>query len=162
VSRSSLTRARELALGALAALAGFGIASSPGCGTDAKGVEDCREIERARCDAAAACGRIEDIGSCQRFYRDHCLHRILADPPSPEAVDRCVRTIQTAGSCASTQGADAALSACVDPSRSLAASGALTACDLVLYPERADSCAFLAPNTSRGGNEAGASGADGS
>jgi hypothetical protein len=31
------------------------IALNPGCGTAAVGIDDCRDIEQARCDAAAAC-----------------------------------------------------------------------------------------------------------
>jgi hypothetical protein len=149
---------RSVVLACASALAGFGLVSSPGCGTDAKGVEDCREIERARCSAAAACGIVTDVEACQRFYRDHCLHGMTALPPSPAAVDQCVETINTAGSCASTLGPDATLSQCPDENGVLDATGITLACDVVKKPEHADRCSFLSPTPITGG-EAGAAGA---
>lgn len=159
--RSVLRPARNFALACVSALAGFGLASSPGCGTDAKGVEDCRDIERARCNAAKSCGIVTDVEACQRFYRDHCLHGLAALPPSPTAVDDCVETINTAGSCASTVGAEATLVECRETAADgvLDASGAMTACDLVKKPELAERCSFLSPTPITGGGEAGAAGA---
>jgi hypothetical protein len=147
-------------LACLSALAGFGLASSPGCGTDAKGVEDCRDIERARCSAAASCGFVTDVEACQRFYRDHCLHGMAALPPSPTAVDQCVETINAAGSCASVQGKLVPLADCEDAAGVLDATGSmLAACDLVKSPELADRCSFLSPTPPPEGGEAGAAGA---
>jgi hypothetical protein len=111
--------------------------------------------------AVAACGIVVDVDACQRFYRDHCLHGMAALPPSPAAVDECVETINSAGSCASVsaEGKLARLSECdaatgvLDAPRSV-----LYACELVEKPELADRCSFLSPTPITGG-EAGAAGA---
>jgi hypothetical protein len=155
---SIIRHLRSVVVGCASALAGFGLMSSPGCGTDAKGVEDCREIERARCGAAAACGIVTDVEACQRFYRDHCLHGMTTFPPSPAAVDDCVETINSAGSCASSLGREATLAECPDQNGVLDATGVTLACDIVKKPEHADRCAFLSPTPITGG-EAGAAGA---
>jgi hypothetical protein len=161
-SRSSLRHLRTFLLGCTSALAGFGLVSSPGCGTDAKGVEDCREIERARCSAAAACGIVTDVEACQRFYRDHCLHGMATLPPSPTAIDECVGTINSAGSCVSAgeQGKLTPLSACVNENGALnAAPDVMYACELVEKPHLAERCSFLSTAPFEGGGEAGAAGA---
>jgi hypothetical protein len=94
-----------LALGLAAAVLG-----APGCGTDAVGVEACRSIETARCKNAQAC-QIDltnpvhrdtpaaDVDNCILFYRDACLHGLMAttDPGTP-AVNACVARINT-GDC---------------------------------------------------------------
>jgi hypothetical protein len=159
--RAALYGLRTSALACLSALAGFGLVSSPGCGTDAKGVEDCRDIERARCNAAAACGIVTDVEACQRFYRDHCLHGMASLPPSPGAVDQCVETINSAGSCAKVgeDGAMTLLTDCTAASGVLTATGATYACDLVKKPELADRCAVLAGAEASG--EGGAAGGGG-
>jgi hypothetical protein len=154
--RALLRHVRTVTVACASALAGFGLVSSPGCGTDAKGIEDCREIERARCSAAAACGIITDVESCQRFYRDHCLHGMVAVAPSPNAVDECVATLTSAGNCASASSAAelAPLSECDAPPGVLeAARGVLYACELVERPELAERCSFLsrAPFEGEGG-----------
>jgi len=157
VSKNPVLRAlRALALGLLGALAGFGVASSPGCGTDARGITDCRDIERARCSAAAPCGIVTDVEECQRFYRDHCLHGLAVAPPPPDEVNACIQAITTAGDCARTEGKDASIAECPNGDR-LRGGSAMTACDVVLFPERTAACAFLTPNPSDAG-EAGAGG----
>ena len=45
----------------LSAVCAFTLVSATGCGTDAQGVDDCREIEQARCEAAKSCGLISDV-----------------------------------------------------------------------------------------------------
>jgi hypothetical protein len=155
VSSSALFRhVRTFTVAAASALAGFGLVSSPGCGTDAKGIEDCREIERARCSAAAACGIVTDVESCQRFYRDHCLHGMVTLAPSPNAIEECVATLTSAGSCASASSAGklAPLSECD------AAPGVLDAARDVMYAcQLAERCSFLSPAPFEG--EGGAAGA---
>jgi hypothetical protein len=143
-----LKNARTLVLGLVSALAGFALTASPGCGTDAKGVDECRDIERARCQAAASCGIVNDAEACERFYRDHCLHGMATTPPSSAEVAACVRTIQVAGSCASENGIDALLMTCPTPENEadvLRAPRASRACEIVATPELADNCAFLTP-----------------
>lgn len=124
---------------------------APGCGTDARGIDDCRNIEQARCAAAANCGGpngsgtvVVDVDSCQRFYRDQCLHGTTTASPGAPAVDECVRAIQAAGECA---GADAACVAPLTPE---------SACTKILRPELLAECRFLTPEEPTG--EGGASG----
>ncbi len=138
-------------LGTLALLA------SPGCGTAAKGVQDCREIEQARCKVAVACGIVGDEDDCELYYRDHCLHGLPVAPPEPAQVDDCVATITTLGTCVQSLGKHALLADCSpDP----IADNATSACEVVQYPERAYACSFLtgtetsAPPQSTGGTGA--------
>ena len=114
-----------------------------GCGTDAVGVEDCRDIEQARCEAGAACGLVSDVDACKRFYRDHCLHGLALEEAPPKAtIKRCAQTIQEIGACVKQLGPAAAFSDChLDV---LASSN--KACELVSAPEKTSSCAFLVPD----------------
>ncbi len=133
---------------ALSALASFGVLftllSGYGCGTDAKAVDECRDIEQARCEAGSACGVVDDVDACKRFYRDHCLHGMVVESPGQASVDRCVATIEAAGTCAQGDGA-IELAACPN-AVTTASSGVISACDVVLYPERTAECGFLAPD----------------
>jgi hypothetical protein len=122
-------------LGALASLA------SPGCGTAAKGVQDCRDIEQARCKAATTCGIVTDENDCEIYYRDHCLHGLPVTPPQPAVVDDCVATITSLGTCIQSHGRSALLADC-DPDHAIA-DNATSACEVVQYPERAYACSFL-------------------
>lgn len=134
----------------------FGLVSGAGCGTDAKAVDECRDIEQARCEAGKACGLVEDVEACKRFYRDHCLHGMIVESPGQSQVDRCVETIEKAGTCAQSLGADATLEQC--PEVTTGASATL-ACDVVLYPENTLECDFLTPDpvaTGSGGTGGGA------
>lgn len=129
----------------------FAVLAAASCGTDAKGVNDCRSIEKARCRAAANCGVISDVDACQRFYRDQCLHGLPIDPPGKVAVSECVAAIESAGECAKTGADDAG--AC---SRSLTPE---SACDKIQHPERFAECSFL---SSEPVEETGGSGNSGS
>lgn len=112
------------------------------CGTDAVGVADCRAIESARCQAAAPCG-FPDVEQCRRYARDHCLHGLAAEAPSPADVDACVQEIDAAGQCAGSLGPDTPPEACAPP---LATDGsAASVCDVISRPERATACALLLP-----------------
>ena len=86
---------------ALAALAPL---SAGGCGTDAYGVGECKQIEEARCRAAAKCPEIPlgnvvhasgtDVDACIRFYDVACLHGLVSgSDPGPAAVSACVAAI---------------------------------------------------------------------
>lgn len=139
-------------------LVGVALLAGPGCGTDAVGIDDCRDIERARCEAAAHCGVVDDVDECQRFYRDQCLHGLSVESPGAIAVESCVSVIQKAGACARDHGgADASLADC-DGDVSDATVDADEACDLVLYPERAAECRFLTPNPPEPSGEGGEGG----
>jgi hypothetical protein len=132
---------RNVALACVSGVSAFALVASPGCGTSAQGVDDCRDIEQARCVAAAACGTVSDVKDCQIFYRDHCLHGLPTAPPPSADVDSCVNTIKALGTCVEVGGKSVELGACDPP---IAADNATLACEVVQYPERAYACSFLA------------------
>jgi hypothetical protein len=131
------------------AICAFTLVNAAGCGTDAKGVDDCRDIEEARCTAAENCGLVSDVDACQRFYRDQCLHGLAVSPPSSTVLKACLATIKSAGDCAMNDAGDTKLNAC-EPTPSVSAPKAKTACDLVTNPEYAVECSFLAPGEDAG------------
>ena len=104
-------------------------------------MDDCREIEQARCTAGAACGIVADVDECRRFYRDHCLHGLPAVPPQRAEVAQCVAAIQAVGECAKTGGGRAA--ELTDCAVQVPAKDSTLACEVVQYPERAYACSFL-------------------
>jgi hypothetical protein len=129
-SRSRYSKPARVAprwFGRLAIGAGITLASA--CGTDAVGVETCRRIETARCDAAEACGEISNAAACERFYRDQCLHGLSVPEPSERQVDACTRALEAVAECARSE----------DTSEDCE-----NACDAVTNPERLSACAFLA------------------
>ena len=121
------------------------------CGTDAVGVEACRQIEEARCKMAPNCPSSgidlskpvhrdspkTDIDACIRFYRDACLHG-LTTPTDPGQV---------------------AVKACVDAINQ-------GDCNVLVHPETHPSCAFLVPpppaTTTDAGTDAATTDADSS
>jgi hypothetical protein len=139
-------------LGAFACLA----AATMSCGTDAIGIESCRDIETARCSAAALCGlNTQEVADCKNFYHDQCLHGIEntvvndgGDPPQSEtngcvneivALQRCIQAgAKTMADCSKT----VTLTVGIDPSVSKKAPcdvlmhevEDLAACDFVVLP----------------------------
>jgi hypothetical protein len=114
-----------------------------GCGTEAKGIEACRQVELARCNAAVHCGLVEEATACELYFRDHCLHGVSGDEaPRAVAVSECVESIEAAGRCARRQGRDTSPAECGGV---LESSAARDVCDIVLEPELAPDCAFLEP-----------------
>lgn len=132
---------RHIVLGIVSAFTAFGLTAG-GCGTTAVGVDACRDIETARCEAAQYCGRIDDVAACQRFYRDHCLHGLAkgVETPTDDQVDACVQTIERAGQCAKKDPL-ARLDDC--DSEVTTSSPAKGACQIVLFPEWSAECSFL-------------------
>lgn len=124
----------------------------PSCATEATGVEICRKIEYARCDAASSCpatfGAI-NAAECHRFYRDQCLHGLASgSDPKLADVNSCVSAIQALGSCAASGGLDeATLAQCTlaIPGQAWppAADTAIKACALIAQPEAISACSFL-------------------
>lgn len=118
-----------------------------GCGTSAKGIDTCREIEEERCRQAPACPdqfrvRSEsEVESCVRFYRDQCLHGLSAEEPGKPALDACLQTIRRAGACA--KAGSKTLDDC-NP-RPSAETKLATACEVLVHPEQTAECAFLVP-----------------
>jgi len=108
------------------ALAGGSILASA-CGTDAVGVEACRQIEEARCKRAPQCGidmslpvhrdtPSHDVDACIRYYRDACLHGLATTKePGAVQVQACIDAINTPD------------------------------CTVVKNPETNPACAFLIP-----------------
>jgi hypothetical protein len=92
------------------------------CGTDAVGVQTCRQIEQARCEQAPACGipleppfhtSGSDVDACIRFYDDACLHGLSVSDPGPIETNQCVLAIRNHG------------------------------CSVVVHPESDPACAWL-------------------
>jgi hypothetical protein len=125
----------------LCALLLLGSLSPIACGTDATGINQCRDIEYARCEAAVPCGLVEDLDACQRFARDNCLHGTAGDtPPTSIEVRDCTRMLDDARECA----ADDPEMDTTDCGIDLARRGSSRAvCDIVLEPERTEACFFL-------------------
>jgi hypothetical protein len=135
---------RHLLAAALGLLLG-GVAS--GCSTDAVGIEACREIETARCEATQACGATEaEATYCIAIYRDQCLHGIQNDAgPATSDTTKCVEAVRAVATCARAGAASMAdcpaepLVAGVDPV-------SLTPCVVITRrPEQLADCAFVAP-----------------
>jgi hypothetical protein len=86
------------------ALVAFAPLGAGGCGTDAIGVGDCKQIEEARCRAAAKCPAIplgnvyytsgNAVDACIRFYDVACLHGLEVNDPGAPAVAACVAAIE--------------------------------------------------------------------
>jgi hypothetical protein len=156
----------------LSAVCAFTLVSAAGCGTEAQGIDDCRNIEQARCAAAKQCGLVSDVAACQRFYRDQCLHGLPVATPGSVKVQECVATIRAAGLCLEQTGDTETLLRDCDPPVTQGARGVLTVCALVKEPEKATECSFLTPgadagvggasNSGGGGDAAGEAGQAGS
>jgi hypothetical protein len=120
------------------------------CGTGVVGIEQCRAIEEARCEAAASCGKVDDVDACKRFYRDHCLHGLEGAKPNGDEETDCIEAIRSAGECARSEGAEASPSSCPDgaPTK-LRADGDrkpfADVCDIVDRPWDSQACTFLTP-----------------
>lgn len=121
-----------------------------GCGTDATGVDACRQIEFARCEGAQPCAFDVDVDACRRFARDNCLHG-LVEQPGEAAVRACTGAIETAVKCADREGSKTKASACEDDE--LATAGSARVCELVLEPERLAQCEFLGRSESTGDDD---------
>jgi hypothetical protein len=125
----------------LAAAAALPVVVALGCSVEQIGADGCKKIESERCAQVAPCKNIKitDVASCQRFYRDQCLHGLsLEAEPGGPVIDKCVSAIKTAGECAKAA-PDA-------PCTGLAvAKVTTTACDVLEHPEYATDCAFLVP-----------------
>jgi hypothetical protein len=148
---------RALSASLAAAAVSFSLVTASGCGTSAVGVDDCRDIEHARCKAAGTCGLISDVDACERYYRDHCLHGLPVKPPAGDSVSMCVDVINAARQCA--EGDPSIELADCDPAVATPKAGFTRACDVISHPERTPECAFLAdlpeePTTGSGGSGA--------
>jgi hypothetical protein len=85
------------------ALAVATTATTEGCGTDAVGIDACRQVETARCEATRSCGATDDeVTSCSLYYRDACLHGIenATRPPTDADTKGCVAAVNAVRACA--------------------------------------------------------------
>jgi len=100
---SSLMQVTLMRAGGLASVLLLAGSLLGACNTAAVGIEECREIEAARCEASVPCGILtaDEVQECQRFYEDQCLHGI-AGPKEPTADQqiRCVDLIEASGEAA--------------------------------------------------------------
>lgn len=119
------------------------VISAQGCGTGAVGVSECRNIEQARCRAAKPCGLIDDVDSCERFYRDHCLHGLATKPPADAAVTACISVIEAAGRCAEVDPETPYGDCAEQVTATVRVAQLQTTCDVVAHPELATECNFL-------------------
>lgn len=131
-----------LGSGLLRTLVVLASVSVVGCGTKTTGIEECRQIELARCLSAERCELIEDTGACERYVQDHCRHGF--DPsigPSKSEVNDCSAAIEEVGECAVRSGTKTAPASC--RGSRLDDANAKRVCDLVERPERISACSFL-------------------
>ncbi len=134
-----MTCLRTATSAVLSSVVSFLVASASGCGSDAVGVDACRDIERARCEAGDHCGFVEDVDECKRFYRDHCLHGLKSGKePGDIALDECVKSIEKAGACAKEGKTELALCDGWNVATELT-----TPCDVVKFPQQIKTCEFL-------------------
>lgn len=138
------------------ALCAGSLATQLACDTNAVGVEECRSIEHARCEAAAHCPdqfAVRNVEECKLFYRDHCLHGMATAVPTAAELRACVGSIQALSGCAEKD-ASASVLTCGVPATKAAPA---TVCKLLAEPEVIASCAFL--GASPAGGQAGSSAA---
>jgi len=125
------------------------------CGSDAVGIDACRQIEEARCEAARTCGlprtgtppgsvTDEQVESCKLFYRDQCLHGIQNDQTETTEADtqQCVAAVNAATACAQSGAAD--MSACPGAPLATGADPAVAPCTIITSAvEKLAACAFV-------------------
>jgi len=129
------------------------------CGTDAVGVEACRQIETTRCESLVSCpadqggfAGQEQITACSLYYRDQCLLGIESTvEPSEAQVTACVDAVKATAACAkagapSMNGcAGAPLIASADPT-------AVSPCRMIVEKvELLAACSFVASAAPDGG-----------
>jgi hypothetical protein len=150
---------RQLVVCALSAVSSFALVNAVGGGTDAIGIDHCRAIENARCEAAAQCGEVDDVEACKRFYRDQCLHGLPGvESPSKARINECVEAIAASGECAEDD-PEAPLSDCSGPALTRASGQELDdVCHAIQEPQRTNECDFLLPEDEGEGGAAGEGG----
>lgn len=130
-----------------------------GCATEAVAIEDCRQIEFARCEASVPCGVIlqDEVEECQRIYREQCLHGI-AGPEEPTADQQrlCLNLIVEAGERASELAAELSNAADAEASgegseKSPKQIEYEVACRIVSEPWEREECDYLNEDAGAGG-----------
>jgi hypothetical protein len=139
---------RSIVLALLTVLAGAGVplALAPaGCGTDAVGVDACRQIEATRCAAAQACGYTQDqTDACNIFYKDQCLVGIENDAwvVDDATVKACVDAVNATKDCAAA--GVASMAGCAGAALVASADPAIPPCDIIKgNAELLAACSFV-------------------
>ncbi len=142
---------------------------APGCGTDAVGIDACRQIESARCDVAPRCVGFADappieteqqVQNCREFYRDHCLlglENIDAEAGQGE-IDSCVKAIRDTADCKDPK--KSTMAACGVELRDGLDNG-VAPCEVLQKPHWLQSCRWLDKNKKIGSGSGGDGGAGG-
>jgi hypothetical protein len=140
------SRRRRLAPLLVAVLVASGLAAlAASCGTDAVGIDACRQIELARCDEAPVCAAGFDVDRCREIYRDQCLHGIenTAHPPSDAEIADCVAAIKAVSAC--KQRGAATMKDCDVPLADGVVPSTLSPCDVLMSDAHLlQKCAFAA------------------
>lgn len=122
----------------------------PACTTGAVGVEACRSIEAARCEALRACpvalgGYTTDaqVNACTLFYRDECLHGVESKAaPSDNEANACVAAVRATAACAKA-GADS-LDGCAGAELETGDPKAISPCAVILSAvDQLKACSFV-------------------
>ncbi|WP_063752013.1 hypothetical protein [Sorangium cellulosum] len=158
--RSSATWVAAVSLGL-----GAVTLATQSCGTSAVGIDACRQIETARCEAAAACpawvgsaDADERVDACVEFVWDQCLHGIenagTEDNPAPEPtgsqIEACVDAVGATRKCAADN--VASMTECTAAPLVDGADGAISPCDVITKRAHAlQACAFVVEPTGTGG-----------
>ena len=95
------------------ALCAFAVVIYAACGSDATGIDECRQIENARCAAAPNCPAINlnvppyatsSVDGCKAYYQDACLHGLEVGDPGAPAIAACIAAINaTPTNCVTVQ-----------------------------------------------------------
>lgn len=121
--------------------------SFAGCGPNGVGIDQCRTIEEARCNAATHCddglSSASKVLQCSRFSRDNCLHGLPVEAPHDGVLNRCVDAIKAAGTCARRDGGGILAKNCDGLVGSFASDNRTTVCDVIDAPEVSSECGFL-------------------
>lgn len=113
-----------------------------GCGTEAVGVDACLRVERARCEAAAACD-LSEKAACLRYVEVQCLHGFVkSGQPTDRQATQCSDALGQLAECVEKRGTKASPERC---ELELTVSAPARACELVESPHELRACRFLAP-----------------
>jgi len=104
----ALRRGRSSACATCVVVGALIAAVTSACGSKAVGVDTCKQIETARCQAAPACNNVSitppdytsgtDVAACTRYYDVACLDGLQVSAPTSAEVTACIASINT--SCA--------------------------------------------------------------
>lgn len=142
----------------------------PGCGTDAVGVEACRQVEMARCDLAPLCAGFdgspniktaEQTQNCRQLYSDHCLLGLenTKSEVGQADIDACVKALKKTADCPDPQSSTAG--ACGVNLRD-GVDQTLQPCRILQQPHWLEACKWLDKNKKiKVGDDEGAGGGGG-